>query len=332
MEVARGRPAGPGGVAAAPPPGRRHHVVHRHDVDAGVGGGGHLGQLAAAQGEQQRLGHLEALDPPRVGREEGRLHDGGPQHRHRQPDVGGELLDHALAHGLGEGVDVRPAQGVPALAPGVLAGLLHPLAPAALGVGGRGQRPGRAVLGVGLRVEDRQSVGGARGLLQAGRERGGRGQLGAPVHGVVQGGLGHRAATAPGDVGGGDVHVVHPPPALALGVRRPRAPAPAGPGCPPRWRRRPRRSAVEGDLPGAVQHHVQVVGQLRHLARSPSTTSTRAARASGPPAAATAGAKVGLRSTRARRFAPSWPARGRTSTTGRVSGRSTSRVRSSASR
>ena len=43
------------------------HVVDRHDVDDHVRRGGELGQLAAAVGEDQRLGHLEALDPARDG-------------------------------------------------------------------------------------------------------------------------------------------------------------------------------------------------------------------------------------------------------------------------
>jgi HAMP domain-containing protein len=67
-----------------------------------------VGQLAAAVGEDDRVGHLEALDPARVRVDERRLDDGGAHDR--DPEVAAEVGDDPLRERLGEGVDVRPAQ------------------------------------------------------------------------------------------------------------------------------------------------------------------------------------------------------------------------------
>ena len=56
----------------------RDHVVDRDDVDDRVGGGRELRQLAAAVGQDQRLGHLEALDPADVRPLQGGLDDARP--------------------------------------------------------------------------------------------------------------------------------------------------------------------------------------------------------------------------------------------------------------
>ena len=73
VEVARARR--PAGGVAAHGDDRVDHQVDRHDVDDRVRGGGQLGELAAAVGQDDRVGHLEALDPARVGRGQGGLDD-----------------------------------------------------------------------------------------------------------------------------------------------------------------------------------------------------------------------------------------------------------------
>ncbi len=88
---------------------RGHHVVDRDDVDDGVARGGELRQLAASVGQDQRLRHLEALDPARVGALEGGLDD-ARAHDRDAVTGGGVRLDDPLAHRLGEGVAVGPAQ------------------------------------------------------------------------------------------------------------------------------------------------------------------------------------------------------------------------------
>ena len=107
---------------------RVDHVVDRHDVDDRVRRRGQVGQLAAAVGQDDRLGHLEALDPARVRPDQRGLDDadgrtmltgiaGAPGASTDVP--AGELLDDPLAHRLGERVDVRPAQAAGALAAGL---------------------------------------------------------------------------------------------------------------------------------------------------------------------------------------------------------------------
>src|SRR5215217_3636594 len=54
-----------------------HHVIAWHDVDNRIRGRRKLRQLAAAIGQNQRLGHLEAFDPSRMGMAPRRLDDGG---------------------------------------------------------------------------------------------------------------------------------------------------------------------------------------------------------------------------------------------------------------
>ena len=64
-----------------------------------------------------RVGHLEAVDPPRRRVQERGLDDRRPDDRERQLLLGGELLHRALAHRLRERVDVRPSEGPSALPP-----------------------------------------------------------------------------------------------------------------------------------------------------------------------------------------------------------------------
>jgi hypothetical protein len=60
---------------------RRDDLVDRDDVDDRVRGRRELRQLAAAVGQDQRLGHLEALDPADVRPLEGGLDDARPDDR-----------------------------------------------------------------------------------------------------------------------------------------------------------------------------------------------------------------------------------------------------------
>ncbi len=110
-----------------------------------VRAGRELRQLAAAVGQDHRVGHLEALDPARVRALEGGLDDAGPVHRW-SAGLGRDLLDDALAEGLGERVDVGPAEAAGALAAGPTFCCRAPRCGAAprRRRRPRGDRPGRA--------------------------------------------------------------------------------------------------------------------------------------------------------------------------------------------
>ncbi len=186
----------------------RHDVVDRHDVGDVVGGARELGELATAVGQDQRLGHLEALDPARVGLLERRLDDARPHDRHpaAQPGVG---LDDPLAQGLGEGVAVGPAEAAGALGAEPHQLLLHPLLALLLGGRGRRQQAGTAVLLLGLGAGLGQALPAARLVLDALALRETPRQLGLDVDVVRHRALGDHAPPPAGDVGRGDVHVVH---------------------------------------------------------------------------------------------------------------------------
>ena len=185
-----------------------HHVVDRHDVGHVVGGARELGQLAAAVGEDQRLGHLEALDPAHVGLLEGGLDDARPHDRDGAalPGVG---LDDPLAERLGEGVAVGPAEAARPLGAEPDQLVLHPLLALLLGGGGGGEQPGPAVLLLRLRPLVGEALAAARLVVDPLALRQPPRQLGLDVDLVRHRPLGDDAAPSAGDVGGGDVHVVH---------------------------------------------------------------------------------------------------------------------------
>ena len=89
---------------------RADHHVDRHHVQRDVGGSREVRQHALPVGQDHRLGHLEAFDPPRRGSLQRALDDGRSHDRQRHPPVGAHLLDGPLGQRLGEGVAVGPAQ------------------------------------------------------------------------------------------------------------------------------------------------------------------------------------------------------------------------------
>ena len=243
---------------------RVHDVVAGHDVDHRVRRRRELRQLSAAVRQDQRLGHLEALDPPRVRVQPGRLDDGRADHGHL--DTGADVGDHPLTERLGEGVDVGPAERAGALGAGFHQLGLHPLQPAPLGVRCGRQVAGLAMFPLGLLAQGRQPLRGARlGLDQVPHRQSGPG-LGLVVDGVHVRRLGDRAPPPPGGVGGGDVHVVRDLEQVAVVVG-------AGLDHPVHQRLGAEHVGGEGlvdgrierHVPGAVHHDVDVTRQHRHV-------------------------------------------------------------------
>ena len=79
--------------------GGEHRVddqVDRDHVEHPVGQAGELRQDAAAESDDQRVGHLEPVDPPRVRVTQGALHDRRAHHRQRQ-GAGEQLFGDPLA-------------------------------------------------------------------------------------------------------------------------------------------------------------------------------------------------------------------------------------------
>ena len=182
------------------------HVVAGHDVDHRVRRGREVGQLTPAVREDQRLGHLEALDPARVRVLPGRLHDRRPDDG--DPDVRAGLDHRRLAQGLGEGVDVGPAQRAGPLGPGLDQLGLDPFQPAALGVGRGGQVARPPVLALGQLAQRGEPLRRTRlGLDLLAHPQAGLG-LGPVVGRVLVRTLGNGTAAPTGRVRRGDVYVV----------------------------------------------------------------------------------------------------------------------------
>ena len=114
----------------------------------------------------------------------------------------GELLDGALAHRLGERVDVRPAEGPGALTPVLDEPLGHPFLPALLGVVGDGGGTGARVLLGCVLEEPLEELGLPRRRLDVASRLERDVGFESPVDAVVEGALGDHALLHPGDVGG----------------------------------------------------------------------------------------------------------------------------------
>ena len=175
--------------------------------------GRELGELAAAVGQDQRLGHLEALDPADVRPLEGGLDDARPDDRGATlaAGVGGPALDDPLAHRLGERVAVGPAEAAGPLGADPDQLVLDPLLARGLGGAGGGEQAGPAVLLLGLLALLGQQLGAARAVLDRLALAQAPGELGLEVDVVLDRRLGDAAAAAAGDVRRGDVHVVDVP-------------------------------------------------------------------------------------------------------------------------
>ena len=111
---------------------RVDHEIDRDDVDHAIGDAGEVGQVAAPERQDDRLGHLEAFDPAGVRLPQCAFDNARSQHGDRQVDRG--LFDRALGHRLGEGVAVGPAEAAATLAAGFDQGLGDPRLAPALGL------------------------------------------------------------------------------------------------------------------------------------------------------------------------------------------------------
>jgi hypothetical protein len=142
-----------------------HHQVHRDDVDDALGHAGKLAQQPAGVRDDDGLGHPEAADPSGSRLLQGGLNDGGA-HEGDGHRAGPLLHQHALAHGLGEGVGVRPAQRMGPGRAGIHQFGAHPLLADFLRSGGEQVVAGAADLTPGLLGEAGQAVGPAGGRLE----------------------------------------------------------------------------------------------------------------------------------------------------------------------
>ena len=243
-------------------------VVAGNDVDDRIGRGGKFRQLPLAVGQDDRVRHLEPLDPagmwvPQRRLDDGRTHDG-------HPHVPAVIRDHGLPHRLGEGVDIGPSERARPLGTCGDEFLLDPFDATAFGVLTGRQVPGLAVQLLRLLPQEGELFRGAGpGLNHRRHGERGLGLVGV-VHVVGVGGLRDRSTPTPGRVGGGDVHVVRHPLQVSLLV---------GTGFAEAGQQRlgaehigPERSVdrwVEGDVPGTVDEHVDVTGQDRDLRKVP---------------------------------------------------------------
>ena len=257
MEVRgiRARPGGAGGHGQH----RVHHQVHRNDVHDALGEPRELGDRAPPVGQDDRLRHLEALDPPRIRVRESAFDDRRTHDRQRHTMGCRELLGGPLGQRLGERVDVRPAERLGA-GPAVLD--QSPIDPGRAPLlrvrrHDAGARPG--VLGAGLLQEAVQQLGPAGRVL--GQPAGGHGRLGLglPVDPMGQRPFVNDPLGDPGDVRRRDVDQVRAASTGQYGFVQP-----AGPQHVDLERMVDRR--VEGDGRRAVEDQVEVPGQLREVA------------------------------------------------------------------
>ncbi len=187
---------------------RVHDVVDGDQVDDALRDAGELGDLAHAVGADDRVGHLEAVDP--AGRRvlQRRLDDARPHDAQAEAALVREVLDRALPHRLREGVDVGPAERARAHASVLDQALIHPPLAALLGVDADRVGAGAGVLLGGLGHEVLEHLGLAAGRLDlaAGLQRHLR--LERVVDLVIERALGDHALLHAGDVGGRDVDEV----------------------------------------------------------------------------------------------------------------------------
>ena len=182
------------------------HVVTGNDVDHGIRGGRELRQLSSPIGQDDRIGHLEALDPSRVRVFQRRLHDGGADNGDLH--VMAQVRNDNLAHRFGEGVDIGPPQRTGPFRARGYQFLLHPLEASPFGVLAGGEIPGATVQFLGFLAQRRQLLGGTGPGLDEVRHRQSGPGLGLVVHFVGVGGLRDRSPATPRGVGRRDVDVV----------------------------------------------------------------------------------------------------------------------------
>ena len=254
-------------------------TVDRDQVHQALHAPGEVRDLAPGVAEDDRLGHLEAVEPARLGLAPGALDDGRPHDR--QLEVAGLGQHRPLGQRLGEVVDVVPAQRPgPRDAVGDQL-LLDPVEAAAFGVAGDlGPPAGRRAFGAWAGSNRRRSGSRTHQLdaVAGGVEVG---QLLAPVElrplGQLAGEqLRHQAAAGAADVGRRDVHesglrarLPHQPDGLRalidVGVRRR--------GAGGRRRRRWRRSDILHVNAGALRAAASKRDTARRTGRPPAPRS-----------------------------------------------------------
>jgi hypothetical protein len=238
-----------------------HHQVHRDDVRDAFRDPGKFRDRAAAEGEDDRFGHLEAVDPSGIGMLERALDDRRAHDRQRQAGFGRDLLGGPFAQRLGERVHVRPAQGLRPGSSVLNEALVHPILAPFLGCRRDRHRAGPFVLGPGLRHEPVKHLGLARGFLDGRSGTEGGVGFGPPVHTMGQRLLGDDALLRPRHVRRRHVHQVRP--AAAPGnrfVEPHRAQDVRSEGLID-WR-------IERDRRRAVKHHAQVGREVGDVVRN----------------------------------------------------------------
>ena len=108
---------------------RIDHEVHRDHVEHAVGEPGELGKKSTAVGEDERIGHLEAVDPAGERMPQRALDNRGANHGQAMADIPPQLLGCALGECLGECVDIGPAEALCARSTVVNETGMHPFHP-----------------------------------------------------------------------------------------------------------------------------------------------------------------------------------------------------------
>ena len=179
---------------------RVDHDVDRNDVDDPVGRCREIRELAATEGQNDRLGHLEAFDPAGMRPGQRTFDDRGPHYADGQRTR--VLLEVALPERFGHRVAVGPAEAAGALPTGSDQLLAYPLLAQALGFHRDRRQPGPADFCGGLLVESGESIGSSGGVFGALANALRRRLLGLPVARVGHGSLGDESGAQPGDIGG----------------------------------------------------------------------------------------------------------------------------------
>ena len=185
--------------------------VDRDHVDRALGHTGELLQQPAGVGDDHGLGHPEPADPSREGLVERRLDDRGAHDRHG--DVAAVLQEGPLTERLRVGVRVGPAERRGPRPARLHHLLLHPGAPALLGLAGQRRDARGPDLVACLLAEARQRIGSSAVGLGVGARPAGAVDLAAPVdvdeeRALVHGDLGRCSPAVAGDVAGGHRHEV----------------------------------------------------------------------------------------------------------------------------
>ena len=172
-------------------------------VDGSLGNAWKLAQQAAAVGEDHRLRHAEATDPPWARLGPCRLDDRRPNDAHRHVAAG--IHEGLFAERLGVGVGIRPADTRCSRSAGLDELIANPPLAQLLRLGGQGGGAGRAELAAGVGAEPDEAIGAPAGGLAVAPQPARRGDLVAPAQTEVERALRHEllgsvAAAIAGDI------------------------------------------------------------------------------------------------------------------------------------